>query len=280
MTADMQTSKWRNFVSWSAAGGLVVVVAVGLASWLGPGAPLDALFKSGTDPRVALALLFSMAVVGLSSLNTPFGWRSFRNFSILSAAAGTIAFFAITGFRALTGAGAFGTLGASQWVAAAVGLVLVFFAVFFSLILAAARRGWNLLEAEQAEILRERARLTFLSWIAVAAMGLLLILLSLAGPGSALSPATVLTGLLVPLAVATAASIAMWRLMDELDRTLSHEAGNMAFYLILLLGGGWAMLAHLGFVPAAAPLDWLTMLTVISFPASFIAMGRRKLLTR
>jgi hypothetical protein len=36
--------------------------------------------------------------------------------------------------------------------------------------------------------------------------------------------------------------IATWRLSDELTRTLSYETGNMAFYLILVLGGGWAML--------------------------------------
>jgi hypothetical protein len=85
---------------------------------------------------------------------------------------------------------------------------------------------------------------------------------------------------LVLIAVLTALGIAAWRLSDELGRTLSREAGNMAFYLILLLGGGWAMLAHLGVVAAPAPLDWLTLFAVLLFVASFIAVGRRKLLTR
>ena len=49
---------------------------------------------------------------------------------------------------------------------------------------------------------------------------------------------------------------------------------------MLAVGGGWAMLAHLGYVPAPAPLDWLTMLTLLMFAASFIALGRRKMLTR
>jgi hypothetical protein len=49
--------------------------------------------------------------------------------------------------------------------------------------------------------------------------------------------------------------------------------------LVLALGGGWAMLAHLGFVAAPAPLDWLTMFTILMFVAAFIAAGRRKLLT-
>jgi len=39
------------------------------------------------------------------------------------------------------------------------------------------------------------------------------------------------------------------------------------------------MLAHLGFVAAPAPLDWLTLFIVLLFVASVVAAGRRKLLT-
>jgi hypothetical protein len=274
MANEVPLPKWRNFAAWSATGGLVVVVAVILTSWL-DGDPLGGLLESATDPRVALALLFSMAVVGMSSRNTRFGWRSFRNFALLSAATGGIAVLAISGLRA----GAFGTMGVSEWIAAGAGLVLVFFPAFLSLVMLAARRGWNLVEPDQVELLRERGRLNLLSVTAIAALGLVLIVLALAAPGSVLAPAAALAAVLVLLAAAAALSIACWRQMDELDRTLSYEAGTMAFYLILLLGGGWAALAHLGFVPAAAPLDWLTMLVVVSFPASFIALGRRSLLT-
>ena len=111
-------------------------------------------------------------------------------------------------------------------------------------------------------------------------VGLLLIVLMLARPAGVLSPAAAVVGALVLIAVLTVLGIAVWRLMDELDRTLSHEAGNMAFYLILALGGGWAMLAQLGFVAGPAPLDWLTLFTVLMFVASFVAVGRRRLLAR
>ncbi len=50
--------------------------------------------------------------------------------------------------------------------------------------------------------------------------------------------------------------------------------------MILVLGGSWAMLAHLGFVAAPAPLDWLTLFAVLLFAASFIAVGRRRMLGR
>jgi hypothetical protein len=280
VATDRPLSKWRNFAAWSAVGGLVFVVTVAVSSWLGHGDALDELLRSGSvDPKAALALLLTMLVLGISSRNTPLGWRSFRNFVLLSAAAGTVAALVLTGFRPLADAGAFGAMNASRWTAAAVGLVLMFLAALISLLPSAARRGWTRLDAEQIETLGERSHLLFLSWITIAAMGVMLILLGLAGPGSVLPAEAALAGALLLAAVVTALSFFVWRLMDELDRTLSYETGNMAFYLILFFGGGWAMLAHLGFVAAAAPLDWLTMFTVIIFVASFIAAGWRKLLT-
>lgn len=65
-----------------------------------------------------------------------------------------------------------------------------------------------------------------------------------------------------------------------MDRTLSHETGSLAFYLVLGLGGGWALLAHLGFAAAPAALDWLTLFIVLLFAASVIAVARRNLFTR
>jgi hypothetical protein len=40
------------------------------------------------------------------------------------------------------------------------------------------------------------------------------------------------------------------------------------------------MLAHLGFMAGPAPIDRLTLFTLLLFVASFIAAGGRKLLTR
>jgi len=280
MATEDSMSKWRNFASWSAAGGLLVLVMAIAAIVAGSrsGDPLAAIVASGTDPRVVLALLLSMAVVGLSSLSKAFTWWRFRNFVIFSAATAVIAMLAIAGIRTLTNTGSYGTMDASRWAAAGTGLVLLSLGILISLVRAAARTGWTLVEAEQAETVRERRYLLSLSCFIFAAMGLTLMLLSLAGPHSAVSPLAALAGALLLCIVTAALTVAAWRAMDELDRTLSYETGNIAFYLTLLLGGGWALLAHLGFATAAAPLDWLTMLTAMSFVASFIAVGRRKLL--
>ena len=66
--------------------------------------------------------------------------------------------------------------------------------------------------------------------------------------------------------------------MVAANTTAATETGNVAYYLILLVGGGWAILAHLDFAPPPAPLDWLTMLFGLALVASFVASGRRGML--
>lgn len=276
------TSKWRNFAAWSAVGAVFYILAAWGGSSLLHEDGTGAMFRSKeVVAKVGLGLLFAMACVGFSSRNRPISLRSFRNFLIWSAVALAGCLLLGWGFRALVGPDALDGMGVSEWVATGVGLACLFFAFFGIFLLAAsAPRGADLVDDEAAEEMRERGRLFLYSWVWVATCGLLLIVLSLAGPGRVLSPATALAGALVLIAVLVALGIAAWRLTDELGRTLSHETGNMAFYLILVLGGGWAMLAQLGFVAGPAPLDWLTLFTVLMFVASFVAVGRRRLFAR
>ncbi|WP_454832507.1 hypothetical protein [Pseudoxanthomonas wuyuanensis] len=278
MATDKPTPQWRNFAAWSAVGAIFYVLAVwGISSFLhedGAGA----MFRSKeVAAQVGLGLIFSMACVGFSSRKRPIGLRTIRNFVISSASAVVVCLLVLWGLRTFVGTDA---LGASEWVAAAVGSAFVIFAFLGILGVAIAYRGGHFMQADTADQLRERGRLFVYSYVWMAACGLLLIVLMLARPEGVLSPAAAVVGALVLIAVLTVLGIAVWRLMDELDRTLSHEAGNMAFYLILALGGGWAMLAQLGFVAGPAPLDWLTLFTVLMFVASFVAVGRRRLLAR
>jgi hypothetical protein len=180
--------------------------------------------------------------------------------------------FALTDTRSLS------AMSVSAAIALSLGVVLLLFAIMGLLRLAAAHAPGTALAAEETDTNLEGGRARLYSLIVIAAMGLTLILLSLAGPGGALPPAIALVSVVVLLGIATGLTFAMWPLLDELPRTMSRETGNAAFYLIVVIGGGWSILAHLGFVPAPAPLDWLTMFTVIMFGASFLAVGRRGLL--
>jgi len=277
MANDKPAPDWRNLAAWSAAGaGFYILVVVSVSLFVHKGGA-GANFQSKTVlAELGLALIFSMAVAGFSNRKRQFGLRTLRNFLIQNAVAVIAFLLVIWGFSGLARAGA---TGMSAWVAAVMGATLVVLPVLGSLAVASAHTSADILDRDAAEELRERSRLFLYSFAWTAGCGLLLILLALAGPVGIVSPVAALAGVLALIALLVVLGIAAHRLSDELAHTLSREAGTMAFYLIFGLGGGWAMLAHLGFVAAPAPLDWLTLFIVLLFAASIIATGRRKLLT-
>jgi hypothetical protein len=282
MANDKPASNWRNFAAWSALGAtFYLLVMWGVFSVVSDDG-LGAILQSRpVAALLGLGLIFSTVSVGFSNRKRPINLRALRNFVIRDAVAVALCMLVVWGFTALSGAGALGGMGASEWGAAVAGAALVILAVLGALATASVQAGADLIDDEMAaEEMRDRGRLLVYSFVWMAACGLLLILLALAGPAGLLPPAAALAGALALVAILAVLGIAVWRLTDELDRTLSYEAGNMAFYLILLLGGGWAMLAHLGFAAGPAPIAWLTLFTLAIFAASFIAVGRRKLLAR
>lgn len=269
---------WRNFAVWSVIGAVLPIFVLWGAVWLlQEGASLRPPTPK-TAAILGLSLVLAMAVVGFSARKRPVNRRTVRNFMIQNVAAIGLFLLVVWGFTTLAGTGA---MTASVWAATATGATLIVISCFGSLAVAGVHLRADLVDDEDAsEEMRDRARLLLLSFAWMIAWGLLLIGLALAGPAGLVSPAVALAGALALIAAVTVLGLAVWRLMDELDHTLSYESGNMACYLIVALGGGWAMLAHLGFAPAPAPLDWLTLLSQLMFAASLIVLGRRKLLQR
>lgn len=281
MAHDEFTSKWRNFAAWSAEGAVLYVVTVwGVSALTGRNIMDAALQSPWRGAMLGLTLLASMAMLGFTSWKRPVTLRNLRNFLIRDVAAIIACLLLVWGFTVLGGFGALDQMSASEWIAMAAGSALVAFASLGALAVASAGARIGLLDEEAADDLRERSRLILCSLAWTAACGLLLIALSLAGPGGVLPPLVSLAGALALIAVMVALGVATWRLSDELARTLTSEAGHVAFYLIVILGGAWAMLAHLGIAAAPAPLDWLTLFTVLMFAGSILAVARRKLLTR
>lgn len=130
-------------------------------------------------------------------------------------------------------------------------------------------------DSEEAFDLRQEWRALLLGAGALVSSGASLILLSLAGPGR-LVPATIgLSGALLLNVCATLLVAIRWRRLDELNRAVAREAGYLAFTCFSWVGGTWAMVAHLDFVSAPAPLDWLTMFHGFSFIAGLVAAGRK-----
>ena len=285
MANDEPVPQWRSFVTWGALGAVGYIVAVwGGSSLLNDKSIGELVYDLLRSKQLAailgLGLIVATAVAGFTSRKRPVSLRRFRNFVIRDAVVLGAFMLFLWGVGALARAGVLGTMGASERVAAGTGAILVFFAALGTFVTATAQTSANLIDDElAADDMRERGRLFLCSFAWIAACGLLLIVQGLAGPGGVLPPPTALAGALILVAILAVLGFVTRRMSDELVRTLSYESSAMAFHLVLVFGGGWAMLAHLGFVAAPAPVDWLTLFTVLLFAASFIAVGRRKLLT-
>ena len=202
-------------------------------------------------------------------------WRKFVTSGLVGALAGGAGMVGLIG---LYESGALGELGASGMIACVAGAVYVLIGAQLGVGVALPALGWRFLNVEDAVEIREQRSMLACATAAMIAWGGALIVVALAGPGGILAPGTGLAAGLGFIAVSVLLTARVWRHMDELMRGMSRECGNLSFYLLLLVGGTWAMLAHLGFAAAPAPLDWLTMFTALTLLASFVAVGMRGML--
>ena len=191
---------------------------------------------------------------------------------------GVVGFVAAFGFMQLVDSGLLGTLERSQEVAGLTGIIYLLTAMSVAVGLASPSFGARFLNVEDADELREMKRTLLFSSIGMFAFGLALVLAALAGPDAPIDPMAGLAGFIVLIAIGGYAGIRQQRHTDELMKSVSLEATSLAFYLTFLFGGGWALLAHLGFADGPAPLDWLTMFAGIMLVASFAICGRRGML--
>lgn len=198
-------------------------------------------------------------------------WRKAAVFVAAGTASGVLSVIVLD-------SGVLGAAGASELLAATIGLLYAVMALCIGVGLASPGLGARFLSMEDVTELREQWRMLTYAATSMAAVGGALIVLALAGPGGVIPRPTALAVTLVLFAVHVPLTLLLWRHLDELMRSVSNEAGNLAFHLVLIVGGGWAMLSHLGFARAPAPLDWLTMFFGLVLLASFIATARRGML--
>lgn len=139
-----------------------------------------------------------MATTGFTSRKRPLNLRTLGNFVIRDAAAVVLCLLVIWGFSALADAGVLEGMGASEWIAAVTGSILIFIAVFGALATASVQAGADLVDDDMAaEEMRDRGPLLLYSFVWIAACGLLLIIPGLALPGGLLSPTAALASALV-----------------------------------------------------------------------------------
>lgn len=169
-------------------------------------------------------------------------------------------------------------LSVSAMIAAVVGVLYAVIGLTIMLGTANPRLGARLLNVEDADELREQKKVLTLSAAAMLLWGVALLALALAAPGGPLPQAAALAVSGGGLVVGVGLSVMVYRIGDELMLAVNLEAGALSYGLLLLVVGLWAMLAHLGYVAAPAPLDLLTLFYVLVLVASSIAVGRRGML--
>lgn len=192
---------------------------------------------------------------------------------------GFAGFLGAFGFMQLADSGAIGSLGESREIAALVAIIYLITAVAVLAGVFAPKAGATFLNVEDAEELREQKAMLGASGISMATSGAALLIAALAQPIGPIDGFVALALVFGLMAVATVLSITSQKHQDELMRAVGQQTGAYAFYLVFFIGGGWALAAHLGYVAAPAPLDWLTMFWGLGLLAAFIATARHGMLT-
>jgi hypothetical protein len=129
----------------------------------------------------------------------------------------------------------------------------------------AGARFLNVADAE--EIGDERAKM-WPSALSCILLGLFFLALAFA-PRLPVGRSAILAGLAICVAVVAALTVSVTHHSDELGKRIGTEASALTLHLAIVLFGGWATLAHLGFVAWITPLAFLAGLALLMLAAIF-----------
>lgn len=208
----------------------------------------------------------------------PKGWKGVGILFVVGGAVGYLVGSLIAKAGIEIDTRAMEALGTSGVIALSIGAIYIILGLVLLVALAAPKYGQNMLTGPDAQDLEDAKPLYFLQSVATLFMGGALIVLSLSGPGLWL---TSTVGGLAFLAMMIA-GIGLWvrslPMMDELVRAASMDSVAWTYGFLLVIGGGWAAMAHLGIVAGPAMLDWLSLFWALSLVGSMIAATRRGML--
>ena len=200
---------------------------------------------------------------------------------VLQTLSGAVVGALVTYFALKIGGGAADFEDPARLAAVAAGIVYALMGAFVGLGAIVPGAGAKFLNVEDAdEIVEERGKFAPAA-IACLLTGALLIALALTPGGD--QPGALTRDMAAFVAVAAFAGLVVLGLwmrgqIDEFNRSLSTESSALALHASLLLFGGWAALAHLGYVEWIAPLGLLAGYAMIQLAATFWVVGRRGLL--
>jgi hypothetical protein len=179
---------------------------------------------------------------------------------------------AITAFLAVVGDRLADLDDKATVVAIAAGATYIVIGLSVALGLVAPKAGATYLNVEDAEELREQGGMLALSAVACILTGAFLLILALA---EAITP-----GLALPLAAACIIGIAVsgWmvaRRQDELTKQIGLESSTLTLQVVMILVGGWAALAVLGYADWLGPLAFIATVLLVQLFAIFVVITKR-----
>ena len=169
--------------------------------------------------------------------------------------------------------------GTSVEIASLVGLFYLIIGLMVGLGALNPKAGAKVLNVEDEDELREQRRQLLYSSLAMVLAGISLAVVAHAGSAGPIDPAIALGIYVVCSVIAVFVSLKSRKYSDELMQAVGTETSSLSFYLVVLFGGTWALLAHLGYLTAPQPLEWLTMFWAVMLLATFIVVGKRGMLT-
>lgn len=165
----------------------------------------------------------------------------------------------------------------SVMLAIVAGVSYVLIGLLVAVGLVAPSAGARFLNVEDAEEIREERPKLGSSALSCVLTGCFLLVLALSGGGVIAAGAALAIAVLCLGGMIVLGWISMKR-YDELTRQMGQEASAWAFYATLLLFGGWAALAQLGFTAWVDPLGFVASLAMLQLVAIFVAVARRGLM--
>ena len=169
----------------------------------------------------------------------------------------------------------------AQLVAIVTGMIYLLMGLMVGFGTIAPVTGARILNVEDVEDLRDQRTILGLSAAACVMIGLLFLVLAAVPAGGTgglfnREVAAILAGVcLVALIVLTRLTN---RRVDELTRHVSMEASSLAMQSSFIIFGGWAALAHFGFVQWIGPLALVSGLALLQLLAIFWVSGKRGLM--
>lgn len=145
----------------------------------------------------------------------------------------------------------------------------------------APRLGATFLNVEDADEISEERRVLGTGSAVSLLVGVLFIALALTPSGDyeGALPRDVAAGIAAVSFVALVGlSLWMSKHIDELNRALAAKSSALAMNVSMLLFGGWAAFAHLGYVPWIAPLALVSGLAIVQLASVFWVIGKRGML--